>query len=92
MSEETKTLPRVMSATERWSARIVAASRAGVMVGYADVAERVLNGGTVPEDVATSLCREAAALNHRLCDDEGAVHEANEILAAVLDEFGLSEV
>lgn len=91
MRNDTESPTRPMTNTERWAARIVAASRAGHMVSYEEEALTVLNGEPIAVDLETSLCREAAALNHRMCDDEHAVYEANEKLASVLEEFGLAD-
>lgn len=91
MRYDAETPTRLMTNTERWAARIVAASRAGAMVSYEAEALAVLKGEPIADHLGTSLCREAAALNHRMCDDEHAVHEANEKLLSVLEEFGLVE-
>lgn len=91
MHYDTETPTRLMTNTERWAARIVAASRAGATVSYEEEALSVLKGEPIADHLGTSLCREAAALNHRMCDDEHAVHEANEKLGSVLEEFGLVE-
>lgn len=80
---------RVMTNTERWAARIVAAARSGASIAYVEEAEGLLNGTPIEPYLATAFCREAAAHNHRICDDEHAVTEANEQLAMVMHEFGL---
>jgi len=82
---------RPMSKLDGWAIRILAAERQGLHPNYVKEATDYLAGRALPPTMDTALCREAAAINHRLSCDEGATASANQEVAEVMEKFGLQE-
>lgn len=83
--------PRPMSKLDGWAIRILAAERQGLHPSYVNEAIDHLAGKALPPMMDAALCREAAAINHRLSCDEGATASANQDIAELMAKFGLQE-
>ncbi len=84
-------ISRPMSKVDGWAIRILAADAQGLNPCYVQEAMDHLGGKPLPPLMDMALCREAAAINHRISCDENTVSDANDSVAELMAKYSLYE-